>query len=163
MGVTLDGIAKGYIVDQGLMTLRQWGFSNTLVEAGGDLAATGVRAPGIPWRIGIQAARERGAEIVRSFSVTDQAVATSGDYLQAYSADLGLHHILDPQKGISSPELASATVIADSGAVADALATALMVMGSQRGLALIESLPSCEAYLVGKDLRVWHSPGFVAS
>ena len=161
MGVTLDGIAKGYVVDQGLRTLRQWGFANTLVEAGGDLAATGSKAPGLPWRIGIQAPRKTGAEVVRTFSVTDQAVATSGDYLQPYSTNLDIHHILDPKKGVSSPELASATVIADNGTVADALATALVVMGPKRGLALIESLPSCEAYLVGKDLRVWHSSGFV--
>jgi thiamine biosynthesis lipoprotein len=163
MSVTLDGIAKGYIVDEGVSILRQSGFDNVLVEAGGDLSASGTKAQGSPWRIGIQSPRNDGARLLNKFTITNQAAATSGDYMQPYTDNLTLHHILDPKTGFSAPQLASATVIAPSGMEADALATALMVMEPGRGLALIESLAACEAYLITKDLTIWHSSGFVTT
>lgn len=163
MSITLDGIAKGYIVDEGVSILRQSGFDNVLVEAGGDLSASGAKAQEAPWRIGIQSPRDDGARLLNKFTITNQAAATSGDYMQPYSDNLAQHHILDPRTGFSAPQLASTTVIAPSGMEADALATALMVMGPERGLALIESLTACEAYLVAKDLTIWHSSGFVTT
>lgn len=159
MSITLDGIAKGYIVDEGTRILRQYGYHNVLVEAGGDLLASGVKAQGAPWRIGLQSPRGDNAELLLTFGVTEQAAATSGDYMQPYSDTLAVHHILDPRTGVSSTELASATVLAKSGIEADALATALMVMEPDRGLALIDSIPACEAYLVTKELRVLRSSG----
>jgi thiamine biosynthesis lipoprotein len=92
--------------------------------------------------------------------VSDRAVATSGDYLQAFTADLRQHHIIDPRSGFSPPELASCTVTAPNVAIADGLATALMVLGRQTALDLIESLPDCEAYLVDKALQPYHTSGF---
>lgn len=163
MSVTLDGIAKGYIVDEGVSILRQSGFDNVLVEAGGDLSASGTKAQGFPWRIGIQSPRNNGAKLLNKFTITNQGAATSGDYMQPYTDNLTLHHIFDPKTGFSAPQLASATVIAPSGMKADALATALMVMGPERGLALIESLAACEACLVTKDMTIWHSSGFVTT
>jgi thiamine biosynthesis lipoprotein len=74
--------------------------------------------------------------------------------MQPFTVDLSQHCVLDPRSGYSTPELASATVTAPSAALADALATATMVLGPQSGLGLIESLPGCEAYLVSKDLEV---------
>ncbi len=160
MGVTLDGIAKGYIVDQGVLVLQEHGFDNVMVEAGGDVLALGTNGNHAPWHLGIQPPREGGNGFLHTFSVTNRAVATSGDYMQPYTADFSTHHILDPRTGCSAPELASATVMAETGMLADALATALMVMGPARGLELIEALPACEAYLVAKDLTVWQSSGF---
>jgi FAD:protein FMN transferase len=160
MAITLDGIAKGYIVDQGTAALRAHGFHNILVEAGGDLAASGTKTQHAPWRIGIQQPRGETAHLLHTFSVGDQAVATSGDYMQPYSADFAQHHILDPRTGYSAPALASATVTAATGMQADALATALMVLDPARGLALVESQPACEAYLVKKEMQVLHSAGF---
>lgn len=163
MAVTLDGIAKGYIVDQGIGILHEAGFENVLVEAGGDLSASGSKAGRAPWRIGIQPPRDHAAPVMQTFTVTNQAAATSGDYMQSYTDTLAAHHILDPRTGYSAPELASATVIAANGMEADALATALMVMGPERGLALVETLSACEAYLIAKDARIWRSSGFVAT
>lgn len=74
--------------------------------------------------------------------------------MQSCSTDLRQHHILDPRNGYSAPELASATVVAPCAAMADALATALMVLGPQAGMGLVDSLPDCEAYLVSKELEV---------
>lgn len=86
-------------------------------------------------------------------------MATSGDYMQSFSKDLSHHHILDPRTGYSSPELASASVIAPTAMLADGLATAIMVMGSEEGLGLIESLSGIEAYLVAKDLDTYKTSG----
>lgn len=157
--LTLDGVAKGYVVDQAVAVLRARGFGSVFVEAGGDLVAAGDRGAGAPWRIGIRAPRGGNALEAR-FEVRDRAVATSGDYMQPFTADYREHHILDPRTGHSPPALASATVVASDAATADALATLVMVLGPQRGRELLEDLPDCEGYLVAKDLRVVRTRGF---
>lgn len=162
MAVTLDGIAKGYIVDRGVGALRERGFRNVLVEAGGDLAASGGKPGDTPWRIGVIAPRDGEDEFTTRVSVWNQALATSGDYLQSYSEDHKVHHILDPRQGISSPELASVSVLAPSAMSADGYATAVMAMGPEQGLKLIESLPEVEAVLITKSLKTIKSSGFAA-
>lgn len=160
--VTLDGIAKGRVIDGGVETLQQMGFAHVLVEAGGDLRTLGNRADGTPWRVGIAHPRPATPNaILQTLSVQAQAVATSGDYMNTLSADYAQHHIVDPRSGNSPAELASATVIAPTALEADALGTALMVLGSQAGLALAERLPGVEALLVTKDLRVLKTSGVV--
>ncbi|MBU1565277.1 MAG: FAD:protein FMN transferase [Proteobacteria bacterium] len=160
MGVSLDGIGKGYIVDRGVATLREHGFNNVYVEAGGDLIVSGLKEAQTPWRIGIRNPRPQQEHKLVSIAVSDKAVATSGDYLQAFTPDLRHHHIIDPRLGFSPPELASCTVTAPNVALADGLATALMVLGKADALDLIESLDGCEAYLVGKDLKACNTTGF---
>lgn len=156
MSLTLDGIAKGYIVDQGVAVLRQRGYGHILVEAGGDLLAGGSNGQ-TPWSVGIRSPRGEG--ILKVLDVTNRAVATSGDYQQAYSDDFRNHHILDPRVGISPRELSSVTVIADTCQQADALATGMMVLGSKQSLKLAEKLPGVEAVLVSKDLEILTSSG----
>ena len=95
-----------------------------------------------------------------TFNIQNKALATSGDYMQAFTSDYAHHHIIDPHLGFSSPELASVSVIAPNAVTADALATALMVMGSE-GLKLIEKLPHCEAYTVSKELTSSKTTGFM--
>jgi thiamine biosynthesis lipoprotein len=159
MRITLDGIGKGYVVDRGVAVLRQRGFADVFVEAGGDLVAAGRRVSGDPWRIGIRGPRP-GIALQARFQASDRAVATSGDYLQPFTGDYRQHHILDPRTGSSAPELASATVVAPDAATADALATLSMVLGPRKGRALLEDLPGCEGYLVAKDLEVTRTSGF---
>jgi len=153
MGVTLDGIAKGYIVDAGVSRLVEHGFSDVLVEAGGDLVAG--RHPRLdqPWKIGIQSPRLVGERLITQINASNEAVATSGDYMQPFSADFSQHHILNPRTGHSSPALASATVIAPRLALADALATTLMLMDPPASLAMIKEL-GLRAILVTKDLTI---------
>ncbi len=158
MELTLDGIAKGYIVDRGVGLLNESGFTDVLVEAGGDLFASGQKRQGKAWTIGIRS--PRSDEILAGMTAGNRAVATSGDYMQFYTADYSHHHILDPRGGWSPAEVASATVSADRCMTADALATALVVMGVEDGLRLIESLPGTEAYLVSKNQAVHSSTGF---
>lgn len=160
MAITLDGIAKGYIVDAGTTVLKQLGFRNVYVEAGGDLMVSGKKKDDLDWKIGIQSPREGHPGLLAQIKVSDQAVATSGDYLQYYSADMRYHHIIDPRIGYSAPWLASVTAVSTNAMLSDALATSLMVLGPEKGLSLINSLPSVEAYLITKRLEVLKSSGF---
>lgn len=160
MAVTVDGIGKGFIVDEGTAVLREHGFNNILVEAGGDLLASGKKAPDTSWQIGIQSPRQK--HLLAKFGVENQAVATSGDYLQAYSADLRHHHILNPRTGYSAPDLASATVVAPSAMMADGLATAVMAMPPQKAFALIEQSTACEGYLITKNEGILQTSGWLS-
>lgn len=160
MAISLDGIGKGYIVDQGVSTLRNLGFSNVYVEAGGDLMVSGNKESGTPWRIGIRNPRPQKSAKLVTIEVSDRAVATSGDYMQHFSTDFQHHHILDPRSGFSPSELASCTVTAPNVALADGLATATMVLGRDNALELIESMDGCEAYMVDKNLNEFNSTGF---
>jgi thiamine biosynthesis lipoprotein len=162
MGITLDGIGKGYVVDQGVAVLRSQGFADVYVEAGGDLMVSGFRAGREPWRIGIRNPRPQVSDKLLTINLTNRAVATSGDYMQPFTADLRLHHIINPRTGLSPPELASATVTAPTVAVADGLATAAMVMGPEQSLEVFRSLPDCECLLITKDLRQYQTPGFLS-
>ncbi len=158
--VTLDGIGKGYIVDRGVDVLKERGFPNVFVEAGGDLMAAGEKQGGVPWRVGIRAPRSSMTLLAR-VDAREQAVATSGDYMQPFTPDYAQHHILDPRTGRSAPELASSTVIAPDAATADGLATLTMVLGAKRGRELLEDLPGCEGCFVDKQLEVTRTSGFV--
>lgn len=160
MSITLDGIAKGYIVDAGVEQLKTLGYESVFVEAGGDLMAVGSKEPDTPWRVGVRSPREEQGGMIARFSVRDQAVATSGDYMQYYSPDLLYNHIIDPRTGTSPTELASATIVSGSAVLSDALATAAMVMGVDESLALVESLPGIEAFLVSKQMERYASSGF---
>ncbi len=160
MGISLDGIAKGYIVDQGVSSLRSHGFANVYVEAGGDLMVSGHKDNQAPWRIGLRPPRPQPHEKPVIIEVSDKAVATSGDYLQAFTPDLKNHHILSPKSGFSPPELASSTITAPSVALADALATAVMVLGREDGLDLLESMDGCQGYVVDKQLNHAATSGF---
>ena len=161
MGITIDGAGKGYIVDEGVKELVRAGFSNVLLEAGGDLVATGQKRPGQPWRIGIRSPRQGSAGGPVMLDVVDRAVATSGDYMQAFTADYEHHHIIDPRTGYSSAELASCTLLAPTAAEADALATMAMVLGPGRTEQILKQLPGREGYLISKDLEVTKTAGFV--
>jgi FAD:protein FMN transferase len=160
MGISLDGIGKGYIVDRGVAALRSLGFNNVYVEAGGDLMVSGRKEKNQPWRIGIRNPRPQQKQKLVSVAVSDKAVATSGDYMQAFTPDLKNHHIIDPNSGFSPPELASCTVTAPNVALADGLATALMVLGKDNGLDFIGGMEGCEAYLIDKNLQHFNTSGF---
>jgi FAD:protein FMN transferase len=160
MEITVDGIAKGYIVDAGVATLREFGFSNVMVEAGGDLLASGQKSTQSPWTIGINSPREAD-KLISKIDITNKAVATSGDYMQPFTDDLAQHHILDPRSGYSAPELASATVVAPAVMLADALVTTLMVLGPIPGQEFLQNFPGCAGYLVSKDLEIIQTPDFL--
>lgn len=160
MEVTLDGIAKGRVVDGGVAALQAAGCEQVVVEAGGDLFARGL-GDGGPWRVAVAHPRGgSGRDWLAVFEVRDRAVATSGDYLNAFTTDYSRHHIIDPRRGVPTAGLCSATVIAPDTTQADALGTALMVMGAAEGLDWVEGQPDVECLLVTKSLAVHRSSGF---
>ena len=132
-GVRVDfsAIAPGYAADRIADDLARRGLGNFLVDVGGELVGRGTNERGEPWRIGIERPRQVGREVARVVPVIDQALATSGDYRNFREVDgERFTHILDPRVGRPVHHtLASVTVLAGSGVRADALATALMVLG----------------------------------
>jgi FAD:protein FMN transferase len=160
MALTLDGIAKGRVVDGGTAVLLAHDFPNVLVEAGGDLLALGARADGRPWLVGLNHPRQAAAAPLRTLPISQRAAATSGDYQHSFSQDFRQHHILDPRTGLSPTDLASATVLAPTAADADALSTTLMVLGAEAGLALMARLPHIEALVVTKEMEIRQTAGF---
>lgn len=157
--LTLDGIAKGFVVDRTVAALVGAGAERVLVDAGGDLASGGPGSATEPWPVLVQDPR-RPAAALGEVRLAGRAVASSGDYMQAFTRDLRHHHVLDPRTGRSPVHTAGVTVTAPSAMDADALSTALMVMGGEEGVALAESIPGVEALVVGKRGDRRHSSGF---
>jgi len=160
MAMTLDGIGKGYIVDEGVRKINELGFANVCIEAGGDLMVTGTKSSGAPWTIAIRNPRPETEKQQYIIKMKDRAIATSGDYMQSFSKDRRYHHIINPATGFSPPELASCSILAPSVARADGLATSAMVMGPDKAMALLQTLPGCEGFLIGKDLTTYTSKDF---
>jgi len=148
----LSSIAKGYGVDQVAAVVRGEGFSDFLVEIGGEVYASGSRRRGGPWRVGINRPRADAATdaLYRVVALRDGALATSGDYRQFFVRDGARYsHILDPRTGRPVTNgVVSVSVLAPDCTLADGLATAVMVMGVEDGLALVERLTGVEALVV---------------
>ncbi len=157
--VDLGGIGKGYAVDRAIAVLKQHGVTSAAVNAGGDMYLLGQR-PQRPWRIGIQHPRQKDT-VLETVQVRDRAVVTSGDYERFFELDnVRYHHIFDPQNGFPARACRSVTVIADSVALGDALATAVFVLGPEEGLQLLAEYPEAEGLVVAADGTLHTSPGW---
>jgi thiamine biosynthesis lipoprotein len=161
MSITLDGIAKGFVVDRAVASLAAGGADEVLVEAGGDFASGGAGDSEEGWSIAIQDPRDP-AGTIGDFRLRGQGAATSGDYVQAFTGDRSLHHILDPRTGRSPAHTSAATIIAPTAMDADALSTAAFVLGPEDGIAFLTRLPNAEGLLVAKDGSPSRTPGFPA-
>ncbi|HEY5657457.1 MAG TPA: FAD:protein FMN transferase [Myxococcota bacterium] len=154
-GVELDlsAIAKGYAVDAVADALAADQPAGVLVEVGGEVRAFGTAADGSPWRVGVESPVAPGAALEAVVTLTGAALATSGDYRQIrVSEGVTRSHIVDPRSGQPlSNRMASASVIAPTCMEADAVATALMVMGPDAGIAWVEERPWLEALLLVRD------------
>ena len=154
MRLDLGGIAKGYGIDKAIEAAKKVGALGAMVDIGGDVRCFGIPAKGKDhWLVGLQdpnlPADTPGLDIMLKLRITNDAVATSGDYQQFVIINgKEYSHIIDRQTGTSSEGLSSVTIIADNATDADALATAVSVMGAEKGLALIENLPETEAILI---------------
>ena len=157
---TLDAVAKGYIVDQGIAVLINLELTNAFIEAGGDLMVIGHRHDGKPWKIGIRNPRSDDLKKMTTIEMSDRAIATSGDYMQYFTDDRKIHHIIDPRTGFSPVRTASSSILAPTVARADGLATATMVLDPEESIALLEALPDCEGYLIDKELNRFQTQGF---
>ena len=152
----LGAVAKGLAVDAAARELHP--FADFAIDAGGDLYLGGRDPGGAPWSVGIRHPRLDG-QIIETLRVSDQAVCTSGDYeRRVVGGDGNGHHILDPRAGESARALASATVVAPTALLADALATAAFVLGPTEGLELLERL-GVDGLLLTPELERYETPG----
>ena len=152
-GLSLDlgGVAKGFAVDQAVERLQKLGAPCGLIEAGGDIRYWGEKPDGRAWRFGIQHPRqpERYIEIE---DLGLAAIATSGDYEQFFEYEgKRYHHILDPASGYPGDRAISATAWARTAMDADILSTALFILGPEKGIDWIESLPAAEGLVFFAD------------
>lgn len=163
--ITLGGIAKGLIVDRAVAQLRDSGLGDFLVQAGGDMYAAG-RHGDRPWRVGIQDPRAGGGQARSAdtsfamLSLENSAFNTSGDYERFVIHDgQRYHHILDPRTGYPVTHTRSVTVLAPSSFLADTLDTAVFVLGAEKGMKLIASVPGVEAVIIDAKNQLHVSPG----
>lgn len=162
--VDLSGIAKGFGVDKIAEHLEAAGVEHYLVEIGGELRGRGQSPEDRPWRVGIEKPRAAPGTVQRVVRVDGRAVATSGDYRIFFeSAGQRFSHIVNPQSGRPVDHgLASATVVADTTMQADALSTALLVLGPEAGLALAkrENIAAHFVAKTGSGFEEFASPAF---
>ena len=156
--INLGGIAKGHVVERGAEILRRAGIENGVVTAGGDSRLLGDRR-GQPWMVGVRDPRRDGEVAIR-VPLVDEAISTSGDYERFFEENgIRYHHILHPQSGVPAGGVHSATVIGPDAVTTDALSTSVFVLGVDRGLRLIASLPDYESIVIDADGKVWFSDG----
>ncbi len=159
MAIGLGGIAKGYALEQSARVLRSRGVESFLLVAGGQVVAAGGKGDGA-WRVGIRDPRGPREDLFALLSLHDGSLSTSGDYERYFVLDgVRYHHVLDPRTGRPSRGVRSATVVADDPVLADALSTALMVLGVEKSLALVESLAGVEVALVDDRGELFVTPG----
>jgi thiamine biosynthesis lipoprotein len=168
MRVDLGGIAKGYAVDQCVEAMQKHGALGGLVDLGGNIRCFGQPPQGQQhWRIGLQDPRVAPDEFAGPgpllvLNLMNQSVATSGDYRRFVNVQgQRQSHVIDTTTGKGADKLASDTIIAVDATTADALSTAVNVLGQEKGLALIERLPSVEAILIpaGTEISLVYSDG----
>ena len=163
-----SAIAKGYGSDVVARLLRRHDIRNFMVEIGGEVVTQGVSEKRLPWKIGVTKPTDDslnvGGELQTVLNVTDIAMATSGNYRNFYyKGGKKYAHTIDPKTGYPvQHSLLSATVLTKNCAVADAYATAFMVMGIEKAKEILARHPEMMAYFIYSDaegkLAVWYSP-----
>ena len=157
MGITLDGIAKGFIIDEAFRIMLHRGLSNFLINAGGDIRVKGVRKDGRPWKIAIQNPKKE-APYPDIISLSSGSIATSGDYEVYYDKEKIFHHIVNPSTGLSPIELDSVSVVSQNALTSDALSTALFVLGP-KGIDSLKNVPH-ECLMITRKGEVLRSTGW---
>ncbi len=164
--IDLNGIAQGYTVDRIFGLLEAAGYSRALVEIGGEIRV-GDPPPGAEaWQVGVDSPDASGdGSLAATLSLTHAAVSTSGTYRSGFVVDgIEYSHILDPRDGRPIRNgMVMATVVAPDATTTDGLDTALMVLGPEKSLALVATLPGVDCLLVARRdgaLREFRSPGW---
>ncbi|MFA7486225.1 MAG: FAD:protein FMN transferase, partial [Phycisphaerae bacterium] len=155
MKIDLGGIAKGYAVDRAVKAMKFAGAFGGMVDLGGNIRCFGIPAgKKSKWLIGLQDPNTdnlqfTSGKLILKLEIPDRAIATSGDYRRFTVIEGQKHsHIIDTAQGQSSSKLSSVTIIAADAADADALSTAVSILGEKKGIELIEALEDIEAVLI---------------
>jgi thiamine biosynthesis lipoprotein len=164
MRIDLGGFAKGHAVDRAAGLLARRGVRHAWVSAGGDSRVLGDRR-GRPWSVAIRDPRRAG-EVVAVLPLEDTSISTSGDYERYFDDGAErVHHLIDPATGRSPRGVQSVTILSADGLCCEALSKAVFVLGTQRGLALIDSLsetlPGTDAVVVDAEGRLHASSGLL--
>jgi thiamine biosynthesis lipoprotein len=158
MRIGLGGIAKGYAVERAAAVIHRHGFRDFAIKAGGDMRVMGLWNDK-PWKIGIRDPRDREGTIA-ILPVSNVAISTAGDYERFF--DLGgkrYAHILDPKTGYPVQHTWSVTIVARDCTLSDGLDDGIFVLGAEKGMALVESLPNVEAVIIDAQGQLHMSRG----
>jgi len=159
--IDLGGIAKGNAVDNAIKLLQECNIENALVSAGGDSRILGDKN-GRPWMVGIQHHRDKNKMVV-NMPLKNEAISTSGDYERFFVKEgIRYHHILMPSTGKSASQSWSVSVLGKESLATDALSTSMFVMGTVKGMALINSLENTEAIIINNQGKMFYSLGLTS-
>ena len=161
MALDLGAIAKGYAADQAVAIIREARLERALVDLGGNVVTFGVKLDRTPWRVGLQNPLGDRGEFIGVISGWDMTVVTSG-VNERYFVHEGehFHHLFSPFNGHPARTgLLSATIVTEVSMDADALSTAIFVLGYERGREMIDALDGVEAIFVFEDRSVRKTPG----
>ena len=148
MKIGFGSIGKGYAANRAMVVMKEHGINSGMVNAGGDLITWGDNEEDKPWSIGIADPANKG-EMYAWLAVRDMAVVTSGDYEKFFTfRNERYGHIIDPRSGYPVRGIKSVTVLCPDAELADALATSVFVMGSERGMALVNQLKGIECLII---------------
>jgi thiamine biosynthesis lipoprotein len=157
--IDFGGIAKGYAVDRAVDILQTFGVKHAHVSAGGDSRVLGDKF-GRPWLVGIKNPRAKD-KVAITLPLENCAISTSGDYERYFIDSDGerVHHIINPRTGKSPHGIVSVSVIGPLGFDTDPLTKTVFIMGPEKGLALINSLPGFDAVIITEQGKVHYSKG----
>lgn len=164
MAIGTGGIGKGYALDRAGTILREAGITSFMLFGGGQVQIDGLRTTEEgtrAWRVGIQHPRDPSTYFA-FFEAGSGSISTSGDYEHVYVDDTGRrwHHIIDTDTGLPASGTTSVTLLAPEGLYADALSTAVFVLGPERGLRMLAELPfRAEAVVLDSECRMHTTPG----
>jgi thiamine biosynthesis lipoprotein len=137
--IDLGGIAQGYAADRVGKIIRKYGIPSAIINIGGEVLAVGPSPYDRPWHVGIRNPRAEGT--IESVSLADSSVSTSGDYEKYFLIGSRRYpHIIDPRTGYPAMRFASVTIFSKECAFADGIATAVAVMGPEKGLKFLDSI-----------------------
>jgi thiamine biosynthesis lipoprotein len=159
MRLDLGGIAKIYILDAGAEAIERAGAARALVNGGGDVVA---RSKGAPWRVGVRDPRAPH-KLLGALELRRGIVASSGDYERYFErGGRRYHHILDPRTGHPSQGPRGVTLVAERLEAVNGLGVAIMVLGKEEGVRLVEATPGLDALIADRDGSVWMTKGMRA-
>ncbi len=161
--VDLGGIAKGYAGDAAIEVYKKQGITSAFINLGGNVVTLGTKPDGSSWTVGVRNPRPAGEEdqIVGMITVADKAVVTAGDDQRYFEVDgVRYHHILNPHTGYpAQSDLMSVTLVTDSSLLADALDTAVYILGLEKGREMLENYGGVEAVFITRDKKIYVTDG----
>ncbi|MDR4493668.1 MAG: FAD:protein FMN transferase, partial [Nitrospirales bacterium] len=163
MQIDVGGIGKGFAADLAAAVMQEAGAIAGVVAISGDIKTFGRMPDNQKFIFGIQHPRQESGIMLGQIELENEAVSTAGDYQRFFEKDgVRYHHILDPVSLQPARGCQSVTVIARTGVMADGLDTGIFVMGPEKGMTLIESLPDVEGVIVDREGRLLISSGLVS-